>query len=212
MSPIDSLSDQLFFVHMVQHVLLLDIAAVLGILGLTKTMLRPLTRAVTRVERAAGPLAHPLFALALYVAVLWGWHVPAAYDLALRHGAIHIAEHISFLIAGGLYWWHLLSPIRGRLRLGGMGPVAYMVASKVTVGALGMGLAFAPKALYSYYTHQPRVWGIRPHLDQSIAGVEMAIEQSIVMGIVLAWLFIRMLRESEREQLRRERLEAVVDG
>ena len=208
MSPIDSLSDQLFFVHMIQHVLLLDVAPILGILGLTRVLLRPLTRSVTGVERAVGPLAHPVFAVLFYIAVIWLWHIPAAYDLALRHTAIHVAEHLTFLLAGGLYWWHLLAPIRGRARLGGMGPVAYMVSSKLTVGALGMGLAFAPRALYSYYEHIARVWSISPHLDQEVAGLVMALEQSIVMGSVLAWLFVRMLVESEREQQRRERLEA----
>ena len=53
-------------------------------------------------------------------------------------------EHFSFLLAGSLYWWHLLSPIRARMRLGGMGPVVYMASTKLFVGALGMGLAFAP--------------------------------------------------------------------
>ena len=78
------------------------------------------------------------------MAVIWAWHIPAAYDLALRHPAVHVLEHISFLIAGALYWWHLLSPIRSRMRLDGMGPIVYMGSTKLFVGALGMGLAFAP--------------------------------------------------------------------
>lgn len=93
------------------------------------------------------------------------------------------------------------------MRLGGMGPVAYMGSTKLFVGALGMGLAFAPVALYPYYVHHARVWGISAIDDQSIAGIIMAIEQSLVMGIALVILFVRMLGESEREQLRRERYE-----
>jgi putative membrane protein len=207
-SPIDALADQLFFMHMVQHVLLLDLVPILAILGLTKVLLRPLTRAVTDLERRAGPLAHPAFAVVLYVAVIWTWHIPAAYDLALRHPLVHIFEHTTFLLVGGLYWWHLLSPIRARLRLGGMGPVAYMASTKLFVGALGMGLAFAPAALYSYYVHHARVWGFSALDDQSIAGLIMAVEQSLVMGVALVVLFVRMLSESEREQQRRERYEA----
>jgi cytochrome c oxidase assembly factor CtaG len=113
------------------------------------------------------------------------------------------------VLAGSLYWWHLLSPIRARLRLEGMGPVAYMLSSKLFVGALGMGLAFAPSALYPYYEHHVRVWGLSAHEDQSIAGLIMAVEQSLVMGTALVALFIRMLTESEREQQRRERYELI---
>ena len=207
LSPIDSLSDQLFAAHMVQHMLLLDIAPVLAILGFTKVILRPVTRTVADVERRAGPLAHPAFALALYVGVIWAWHIPAAYDLAVRNNGIHDLEHLSFLLVGSLYWWHLISPIRSRMRLGGMGPIAYMGTSKVLVGALGMGLAFAPVALYPYYEHVPRIWGLSPLDDQAVAGLIMALEQSIVMGVAIVVLFINALAESEREQQRRERYE-----
>ena len=206
-SPIDSLADQLFAAHMVQHMLLLDIAPILAILALTKVILRPVTRGVHRLERRAGPLAHPAFAVALYVGVIWAWHVPAAYDFAVRHEGVHVIEHLTFLIAGSLYWWHLISPIRARMRLGGLGPVAYMASSKLFVGALGMGLAFAPAALYSYYEHAGHVWGLSPLDDQGVAGLIMAVEQSLVMGVAIVVLFMRALAESEREQQRRERYE-----
>jgi putative membrane protein len=204
-SPLDGLADQLFFMHMIQHMLLLDVVPILAILSLTKVILRPATRALRDLERSAGVLAHPAFAVVLYVAVIWAWHIPAAYDLALRHPAVHVLEHVSFLFAGSLYWWHLLSPIRARMRLDGMGPVVYMASTKLFVGALGMGLAFAPTALYPYYVHHVRVWGISAHDDQAIAGLIMAVEQSLVMGIALVVLFVRALGESEREQLRKER-------
>lgn len=209
-TPVDSLADQLFFMHMTQHVLLLDIAPILGILGFTKVLLRPVTKSVHRVERRAGPLAHPAFAVFLYVAVIWVWHIPAAYDFAVAHSGVHVLEHLSFMLAGSLYWWHLLSPIRARMRLSGLGPVLYMVSTKLLVGALGMGLAFAPSALYPWYEHHAGVWGFSAQSDQALAGILMALEQSIVMGIALAVLFINMLTESEREQQRRERLEAAV--
>jgi cytochrome c oxidase assembly factor CtaG len=211
-SPLDALAEQLLFTHMVQHMLLLDLAPILAILGLTKVMLRPVTRSVHELERRAGPLAHPAFAVALYVAVIWAWHVPAAYDLAVRHSAVHVLEHLTFALAGSLYWWHLLSPVRARLRLDGLGPVAYMGATKVLAGALGMGLAFAPSALYPYYVDHARVWGISAIDDQAMAGLIMAVEQSLVMGVALVALFVRALAESEREQQRRERYEMAVDG
>ncbi len=208
-SPLDSLAEQLFFMHMVQHMLLLDIVPILAIVALTKVILRPLTRTVATVERRAGPLAHPVFAVIAYVGVIWVWHIPAAYDAAAAHEGVHALEHISFLLVGSLYWWHLLSPIRARMRLGGLGPIAYMGSTKLFVGALGMGLAFAPHTLYPFYAHQPRVWGISASEDQSIAGLIMAVEQSLVMGIALVVLFFRALAESERAEQRRERLELV---
>ncbi len=206
-SPIDALADELFFMHMIQHMLLLDLVPILAILGFTKVILRPVTRAVRELEERAGIFARPAFAVVLYVGVIWLWHIPAAYDLALRHPVVHVLEHMIFLLAGSLYWWHLLSPIRARMRLNGMGPVIYMGSTKLFVGALGMGLAFAPAALYAYYIHHARVWGISAHDDQSIAGLIMAVEQSLVMGIALVLLFVRALSESEREQQRRERYE-----
>ncbi len=206
-SPIDSLSEQLFFAHMIQHMLLLDLAPILAILGYTKVFLRPITRRVNDFERRAGPLAHPATAVVLYIGGIWLWHIPAAYDYAVSHPLVHICEHLTFLVIGALYWWHLLSPIRARKRLDGMGPVFYMASTKLFVGALGMGLAFAPSALYPYYVHHARPWGLSAQTDQSIAGLIMAVEQSLVMGIALVVLFVRALAESERTQQREERYE-----
>ena len=158
--------------HMVQHMLLLDLVPILAIVGFTKVILRPVTRLVRDVEAHASLLASPAFAVILYIGVIWAWHVPAAYDVAVRHPLVHLLEHVTFLLAGSLYWWHLLSPIRARLRLGGMGPIVYMGSTKLFVGALGMGLAFAPSALYPYYVHHARVWGISAHDDQAIAGLD----------------------------------------
>lgn len=205
LSPIDALSEQLFTMHMVQHVLLIDIGVVLILLGLTRVILRPITRRTMRLEQAAGPLAHPVFALAVYVGVMWVWHIPALYDAALENPLIHRFEHLTFITAGFMYWWHILSPIPSRQRLGGMGPVAYMASTKVLVGLLGVALAFAPEAIYASYKEQPNYWGMDDHTDQSVAGLVMATEQSIIMGIALVFLFLKALDDSEREEQRRER-------
>jgi cytochrome c oxidase assembly factor CtaG len=208
-SPIDGLADQLLVMHMVQHILLLDFAPILLILGLNKVLLRPVTRRVQAIERRAGFVAHPAFAVIAYVGLMWLWHVPGMYDLALRHTTIHAFEHLCFSAAGTVYWWHLLSPIRNRHRLGGMGPVAYMVSTKLLVGGLGIVLAFAPASFYPYYEHHPHYWGLSPSEDQSLAGLVMALEQSIVMGIALVWVFVKMLNEAERQAQREERYEVV---
>ncbi len=206
-SPVDQLGEQLLVMHMLQHVLLLDIAPILMILGLTKGLLRPITRRLNAIERRAGYLAHPAFAVLAYAGFMWLWHIPRMYDTALRYPNVHALEHICFAAAGGLYWWHLISPIRNRMRLGGMGPILYMVSTKLLVGILGVVLAFAPSSIYAFYTHQPHYWGLSPSEDQSLAGLTMALEQSIVMGIALVVLFMQMLTESEREAQRAERFE-----
>lgn len=208
-SPIDGLGDQLLVMHMIQHILLLDIVPILLILGLTKVLLRPATRRLQIIEQRAGYLAHPAFAVILYAGFMWAWHIPAMYDVALRNSGVHAFEHLCFAAAGTLYWWHILSPIRSRMRLGGLGPVAYMTSTKLLVGLLGIALAFAPASFYPFYEHHPHYWGLSPSEDQSMAGLTMALEQSIVMGIALVVVFVQMLTESEREAQREERFEIV---
>jgi cytochrome c oxidase assembly factor CtaG len=211
-SPIDVLGEQILAMHMVQHVLLLDVAPILLILGLTKVLLRPATRRIHRVEQRVGWLALPVFAVILYTSAMWVWHIPVLYDAAAEHTGIHVLEHLTFTLAGFLYWWHLLSPVSTRLRREGTTPIVYMLSTKITVGFLGILLTFAPNALFSYYTDQPHYWGLDPDSDQALAGVIMAIEQSIVMGIALVVLFTRMLAQSEREEQRRERYESEPEG
>lgn len=208
-SPIDELGDQLLVMHMLQHILLLDLVPIALILGLNKVLLRPVTRRLNVVERRAGYLAHPAFAVAAYVGFMWAWHIPAMYDAALHNTTVHAFEHLCFLAAGTLYWWHILSPIRGRMRLSGLGPITYMGSTKLLVGLLGIVLAFAPASIYPFYAHHPHYWGLSPTEDQSMAGLLMALEQSIVMGIALVYVFVQMLTESEREAQRAERYEVV---
>jgi cytochrome c oxidase assembly factor CtaG len=93
------------------------------------------------------------------------------------------------------------------MRLAGLGPVAYMAGGKLLVGILGIVIAFAPRVIYSFYAHQPHYWGLTPLEDQMMAGLVMALEQSIVMGIALVVLFVQMLNESERQAQRAERFE-----
>jgi putative membrane protein len=207
-SPVDRLADQAFTMHMVQHLLLLDVAPIALICGLNKVILRPVTRRLQRLEEAAGVLGHPIVAVVAYVGLMWLWHVPALYDAALEHSLVHILEHVCFLSIGLLYWWHLLSPIRSRHRLSEMGAVVYMLSTKLLVGILGIGLTFAPEPLYAFYQHQAPIWGLTPPEDESLAGGVMAFEQSVVMGIALVWLFLNALSASDAAERRAERYAA----
>ena len=207
-SPLDRLGEQLATAHMVQHLLLADVVPILFTLALTKWILRPVTKHVHRIERAAGPFGHPVFGVVAYVGAMWLWHVPALYDAALEHSMIHVLEHLSFAAAGLLYWWHLLSPIRTRMRLAGMGPILYMASTKILVGFLGIMLTFSSTVLYDFYETGGTRWGLSALDDQHVAGLVMALEQSLVMGVALAYLFFRMLSESEAEDQRAERYAA----
>lgn len=207
--PLDSLAERSATMHMVQHVVLLDLIPILLLAGLTKSLMRPLTRRFHVIEKRAGGLRAPLFAVILYCAVMYAWHVPFLYDAALRHSAVHVLEHTTLLVAGGLYWWHLMSPVRERRRLRGTGPVIYMASTKVLVGILGLVLVFSPTALYAY---TGSFLGMDPLTDQHVAGLVMATEQTLVMGIAFAALFLRMLTESERRQLASEEREQAADS
>jgi putative membrane protein len=207
-SPLDGLGeDYLFSAHMVQHVLLGDIAPLLILLALSRVIMRPATRRLTRLERRLGVLATPGAGLVAWLVLMYLWHIPALYDAAVEHPLVHLLEHVSFFAAGVALWWPLIQPVPMRRRLTGLQPVAYIGTAKAGLAALGIFLTWSTTALYPYYESTPRIWGLTPVEDQNVAGVIMMVEQSVTLVIVLVALFVRMLQESEREQLRRERLE-----
>ena len=207
-SPIDRLGeDYLFSAHMVQHVLIGDIAPVLLLLGLSRVILRPATRRLMVIERSLGPLAHPATGLVLWFALIYFWHIPALYDAALEHPLAHALEHASFFTAGVAVWWPLIQPVPMRRRLHGLWTFAYIGAAKLGLGVLGIYLAWSSSVAYEYYESVPRIWGLTAVEDQNVGGGIMMVEQSIVFVIAFVTLFVRMLVQSEREDQRQERLE-----
>jgi putative membrane protein len=205
-NPIDELGEYLLVMHMVQHLLLLDVFPLLILFGLNRVLMRPITRRVQWIEQRLGFIARPWFGLVAYTLGMWLWHAPALYNAAAEHSSVHLLEHMTFTGVGFLYWWHLLRPIPSRDRMTAMGPMAYMGITKVTVGLLGMALTFAPRAMYSFYADQPNWWGLTPQADQGMAGALMATEQVLIMGVAFGVLFIRGLREAENTARREEKL------
>ena len=135
-SPLDNLGeDRLFTAHMVQHLLLADIAAILLLAGLSRAFLRPAVRRLRPLEERLGPLAHPVAALVFYVGLMWLWHIPAMYELALDHAWAHALEHASFFTAGIAFWWYLLEPVPPRQRLTGPWALGYLATAKVLMGS-----------------------------------------------------------------------------
>jgi cytochrome c oxidase assembly factor CtaG len=207
-SPIDGLGEQyLFSAHMVQHVLLGDIAPLLILLALSRVILRPATRRLMSVERRLGRLASPATGLIAWLVLMYLWHIPALYDAAVEHPLVHLLEHVSFFAAGVALWWPLIQPIPMRRHLTGLQPVAYIGTAKAGLAALGIFLTWSTTAIYPFYEDTPRIWGLTPVEDQNVAGVIMMVEQSVTLVVVLVALFVRMLHQSEIDQLRRERLE-----
>ena len=142
-SPIDDLGEKyLFSMHMTQHILLGDIAPLLLLLSLSRVIMRPATRRLTNVERRLGPLASPVAFIVLWFALLYLWHIPALYDAALEHGAVHALEHASFFAAGVAVWWPLIQPVPMRRRLSGLGIFAYIGSAKIGLAALGLFLTW----------------------------------------------------------------------
>ncbi|MDQ4072461.1 MAG: cytochrome c oxidase assembly protein [Actinomycetota bacterium] len=207
-SPIDALGGEyLFSAHMVQHLLLGDIAPLLVLLGLSRVILRPATRRLMGLERALGRLAHPATGLGLWLGLVYLWHVPALYEAALEHPTLHALEHASFFAAGVALWWPLIQPVPMRHRLTGLGSLAYIVVAKASLAALGLYLAWSSSVAYPFYESVPRLWGLSAVEDQNVGGAIMMVEQTIVLAIWFSVLFVRMLVQSEEEERRRERLE-----
>jgi putative membrane protein len=206
-SPLDRLGEErLFTAHMAQHLLIVDLAPILLLLGLSRQLLRPVTRALQPLEHRLGLIAHPVTALAALVVVLGAWHVPALYELALENSIGHALEHAMFFWAGIAFWWYVIEPTPARNRLRGAAKVAYVGAAKLLLGALGVVLAFSPSPLYDTYEQAPRTWGLTPLEDLNVGGLLMMTEQTLVMVVFFAIVFARMIDESERAQQRRERL------
>ena len=119
-SPIDGLGeDYLFSMHMLQHILLGDIAPLFLLLALSRVIMRPATRRLVAVERALGRFAHPLTGLVLWFALIYLWHIPALYDAAINSEVVHALEHASFFTAGIALWWALVQPVPMRRQMRG---------------------------------------------------------------------------------------------
>ena len=207
-TPLDGLGeDYLFSAHMLQHVLLGDIAPALLLLSLSRVILRPVTRRLMSVERALGPLASPWTGIALWIGVMYLWHIPALYEAAIRDPLVHLLEHASFFTAGVAVWWPLIQPVPMRRRLSGLRTVAYIGTAKFGLAALGLYLTWSSTLLYDYYEGLPRIWGLGAVDDQNAGGAIMMVEQSLTFVIALVVLFAGMLTQSETDEVRRERLE-----
>jgi cytochrome c oxidase assembly factor CtaG len=200
-SPIDTIGEErLFWVHMVQHLMLGDVGPLLIVAGLTGALLRPVL-AAPAVQRLR-VLAHPLVAIPLWAANLYVWHLAVLYEAALSHDAIHALEHAMFFTTGALMWAAIVEPVPGPAWFGsGQKAIAVLIV-RTLQAALANVFIWSGTAFYTFYAPRERAAGISPRTDQTLGGAIMFIEGAVVTLVVFAWLFLRWMSESElRQQL-----------
>lgn len=200
-SPLDRLGERrLLLAHMSQHLLLGDLGPLLLVLGLTGPLLRPLLAlpAVGRLRL----LAHPFAALPLWAANLYLWHLPAAYQAALRHPALHALEHGLFLSAGIAMWAALVEPLPGPAWFGNAWKLGYVAFVRSLETALAYVFLSSSAPFYAWYVRAPRVGSISALDDQQLAGSVLLVEGMVVTACLLGWLLARFFTASElRQQL-----------
>jgi putative membrane protein len=210
-SPLHPLGSALFSAHMVQHELLMALAAPLLVLG------RPVIpflfalpiggrRAAGRWAKAEGVqsawrgVTGPFAAWLLHAAALWLWHLPGPYQAALRGEGMHTLQHASFLGTGLLFWWTVVHGREGRMGYGAS--VFYLFATAMHSGALGALLTFAPRPLYPAYEGGAAAWGLTALEDQQLAGLIMWIPAGVSYVVAGLIVLAMWMRESERRAAR----------
>lgn len=205
-SPIDALGEQLAWVHMVQHMVLMTVAAPLIVLGspilvwtwgLSSFWRGTLSRIWWLVCRWRIPwraLWNPLIAWSVYAVVTWAWHIPPFYESALRNPFLHDLQHATFFLAGCLYWRGLIDPI-SRFRAGdGIGVISlFSMTMQATV--LGVLMTVSPVPWYADYIGRTELWGLTPLEDQQLAGLIMWMPACLSYLIAALVLLSRCLRD-----------------
>ena len=190
-SPIDPLSDELSWVHMVQHMLLMNVAAPLLVLGAPALVLlsgvpSPYRAAVGRVvSRIDAGLWNPAVVFVLFAVAVWAWHLPALYLAALRDEVVHDLEHLTFFVAAVLLWRLVLDPI-SRRRMTAVGGAAFLFATSLHTMALGVFMTLATRPWYPDYSGRTTAWGLTALEDQQLAGAVMWMPGGLVYALVAA--------------------------
>jgi len=196
--PVDRLSDELLAVHMAQHLLLGDIAALLVALSLSGAVLAPLLR--RRPPSAVRLVSHPLVAFPLWAIDLYVWHVPGLYQLALRNDLVHTLQHALFFGLGVNMWLPLFGALAVPGWFGQGARLGYVVAVRLAGMVLANVLIFSGSPLYPRYAGSEAGHGIGALADQRIAGSIMMIEGMLLAVGLFTWLFFRWDRQAERRQ------------
>jgi putative membrane protein len=210
-SPLDSLSAALFSAHMVQHLLLILLAAPLLILSRpTAPILRALPRAWAKsfawlftnslLQTILQQLSKLGVAVFLHLAALALWHLPALYGLGLLNSFAHVLEHASFFLTAMLFWWAIYQPKDYGFRI--LAIFVVMMAS----GLLGALMSFTKTAWYPEHAAFTPAWGLSPLEDQQLAGLFMWIPPSLVYVLAAALLLAAWIGSVEETMQKRKRI------
>ncbi len=211
-SPLDRLGYYLFFMSMIQHLVLLMVAPPLLLLanpipfllwGIPRAWRLRLGRLVApggRVREVLRPVTRPGLSWIIFVSTLLLWHDAFLYDAALRYPLLNDLQNFTFFMTSALLWWHILGAgPRFHRRLPWLGRVAYLVGTTPFNMLLGIALAFSTSPWYPYYTEVPRLWNIPPVRDQAIGGLIMWIPGSM-MYLLFALIYIARYLQLEAEK------------
>jgi putative membrane protein len=196
--PVDTLADQLLAVHMAEHLLIGDLAALLIVLGFTGPLLAPLLR--NRLIGRLRILTHPVVAVAAWGINFYAWHLPVLYQAALRHDAVHALEHATFLGFGIAMWMGLLGPLPKPQWFTNGARLIYIIAVRLVGTVLANAMIFSGTVFYPYYRAGDAHWHISPMADQIAAAGVMMVEESILTICLFCWLFLKVAREGEERQ------------
>jgi len=201
LSGIERYDTTLFSIHMVQHLLLMLVAAPLLVLSAPVTQLLRAASPEVRQRRlvpvlhstVASALGHPVFTWLLFTLVLWLTHFSPLFELALEDRGIHDLEHGAYLAAGVLFWWPAIAADPARRRLPYPVRVLYVLLQLPVNSFLGMAILFAETPLYPHYVTLDSPYGIEPLVDQQLAGGIMWLAGDVVfigavLLIVAAWM------------------------
>jgi cytochrome c oxidase assembly factor CtaG len=143
-------------------------------------------------------LTRPAVAWWLFVANLWLWHQPAAYQAALESEPIHLVQHLLFFGTAVLFWWPVIGPAPMRSRLAYPSRMLYVFVTWLPNSVLGAGITFAPSVLLPFYAARPRHFGLDPLVDQQLAGLTMWLPGDAIYAAAMMVLLLATLRQEDR--------------
>ncbi|MET0263649.1 MAG: cytochrome c oxidase assembly protein [Rariglobus sp.] len=198
-SPLDQIGERfLLSAHMVQHQLIMYVAAVLFLLGLPAWLVDPVI-AHPSLRHVSRFFTRPLICGLIYTLVYSIWHVPALYDWALQNRWVHIAEHVMFFGAALFYWWPIISPSRAYPSISYAAQMLYLIGVVIGMTPVFAFIAFSGDILYPTYEYAPRLFAnFSPAEDQLMGSVIMKIGGMGVTFLVFIVAFYKWYQASER--------------
>lgn len=197
--PIDDWSYYFFSsVHMFQHLLLMFAVVPCWIKGTPPWVFDPIVkRPWSRWLLTWVPRALPAYAIAAFIVVLW--HVPQFYNLTLKYEAVHVAQHMFFLVTGFLFFWPLMSTVKESPQLSPGAKCIYLFAQTLPSGIVGASIVYATPPLYPHYADSiARPWGLSVAEDQVIGGLMMWVGMNAIFLIMLSIIFLHWAGDEER--------------